>query len=79
MCLSFSIKHVYFSIVLVGSGTVREIESGWMQVVSEEEWSEANWKQGHTYTTHKEAFRVINIFAKENCTISLILLGISGF
>lgn len=50
-----------------------------MQVVSEEEWSEANWKQGHTYTTHKEAFRVINIFAKENCTISLILLGISGF
>lgn len=47
-----------------------------MQVVSEEEWSEANWKQGHTYTTHKEAFRVINIFAKENCTISLILLWI---
>ena len=50
-----------------------------MQVVSEEEWSEANWKQGYTYTTHKGAFRVINIFAKENCTISLILLGISGF
>jgi len=26
-----------------------------MQVVFEEEWSEANWKQGHTYTTHKGA------------------------
>lgn len=38
-----------------------------MQVVSEEEWSEANWKQGYTYTTHKGAFRVINILCATSC------------
>jgi len=35
-----------------------------MQVVFEEEWSKANWKQGHTYRTHKGAFEVINVFCE---------------
>jgi len=33
-----------------------------MQDVFEEEWSEANWEQGHTYPAYKGASRVIIYF-----------------
>ena len=39
-------------ILLVGSWTDREIKIGRMEVVSEEEWSEIDRKQGHTHSAH---------------------------